>query len=133
MSANPIPSTPQAPTGQPSVGAPPSNFGASPVAGPSPNLGMNASGMQKVSMAVRLLSEAMPLVGASSEVGNAILNSIRTLSKHVPANTSTPSVDQATLQKMLMDRARQSAMMQQAQQGQPSPNASMPPRPPNAV
>jgi len=134
--AQPTPGGGQAPLPQMMQGQPPSNFGSSPATGPSQNQGMNAAGMQKAGMVVKLMSEALPLVGASSELGQELLNSIKRLAKLVPAGSSTPQGDQAALQKMMMARAQQAAMMQQmqgkqAQQGG-QPSSGTPPTPPTS-
>jgi hypothetical protein len=123
--AAPTPQTPQAP-GQPGKpgGAP---FGQTSAVGPTANRGSEAAALQKVTMAVKLLSEAFGEAGATSELGQGLMDPLKKLSKMVVPGSSTPASEKNTMDRMQMALAQQNKnaqmLRQQAMQKQGQPAA----------
>jgi hypothetical protein len=85
--------------------------------------------MQKLGMATKLLTEALPLVGATSEVGMQVMDMIKKLAKHVQPGQLNPAAERNNIEQMAMKNQQNSQMQQQmkaAQAGGPSPAASQP-------
>jgi len=103
--------------GQQQQGAP---FGASQATGPTPNKGFEAAGIQRLGMAVKILTETLPMVGVSSEIGQALMAVLPKLAKFVPPGTSTPASERNQMENMMMRNVQQGGQMQQlrAQMGQ---------------
>ena len=93
--------TPGQVPGQPQQ--PQAPFGSTPAVAPTANRGHEAAGLQKLGAALQSLTDALPLVGASSEPGQAILDMIKKLAKFVPAGTMT--IPRAALTMMSMGSA----------------------------
>ena len=100
-----IPNPTQAPPGQP---APADN--TSPETMPTPNAGMEAAGLARLNMVVRMLEELLPMFGAASEVGQTVLKSVTSLAKHIPAGSMSSGGEQTAMQGV-MNSARQQAPM----------------------
>lgn len=103
----PIPA-PAAPGGQPAK--PP--FGATPATGATPNKGYEAAGLQKLGVVVKQLEALLPEVGAGSDIGKAVLDSLNKLVKFVPAGSVTPAAQKNSIE------AQQRSMAQNNQQAQ---------------
>src|ERR1700761_3251123 len=116
----PASSTPPAPPGSGASANPGQPIGSSPATQPVANRGMEAAGVAKLGVAVRLLEQIVPMLGAGSDAGRAVLESLNKLSKHVPSGSQSPGIEQSALQE-LMNKARQAApqiaAMRAAQQG----------------
>ena len=56
-------------------GQPP--FGSSPVQMPTPDRGNQAAAMAQLSWAVKILEGALPLLGATSEPGQAVMTALK--------------------------------------------------------
>jgi hypothetical protein len=95
--------TPAAPGGQPQQ--PP--FGQTSAVGSTPNKGFEAAGLQKLGVVVKQLEALLPEVGASSDIGKAVLDSLSKLVKFVPAGSVTPAAQKNAIE----------AQMRQQQQG----------------
>jgi len=54
-------------------------FGSSPATGPTPNKGYEAAAMQRVGVLVKQMTEILPQVGATSDLGQALMKSITAL------------------------------------------------------
>lgn len=108
-------------------GQPP--FGSSPVSQPTPNKGQEAAGLSRLAVIVRLMSETLPLLGAGSEPGQALLKALNSLAKHVPPGSVSPGVQQSTMERLAQQQKQmgpQIAAMRGSQgQGQ-SPAPQMP-------
>ena len=100
--------TPTAPGAQ----APQAPFGQSPVTGPTPNKGFEAAGIQKLGVIVKELESLVPMVGATSEVGKAVLDALGKLAKHIPTGAVSPASQRNVIQDM-MQKAQQNGQMQQ--------------------
>ena len=71
-------------------------------------------------MAVKILTETLPMVGVSSEIGQALMAVLPKLAKFVPPGTSTPASERNQMENMMMRNVQQGGQMQQlrAQMGQ---------------
>ena len=96
---------------QPHVAAPaaaPPADATSPETMATPNAGMEAAGLARLNMVVRMLEEVLPMFGAASEVGQTVLKSVTSLAKHIPAGSMSTGVEQ-TAMRGVMNSARQQA------------------------
>ena len=126
----PIPA-PAAPGGQP----PQPPFGQTPATGATPNKGYEAAGLQKLGVVVKQLEALLPEVGASSDVGKAVLDSLNKLVKFVPAGSVTPAAQKNSIEAQQRQAAQQNQQMQaiqamrqkQAQGGQGGAPGGAPP------
>jgi len=107
-------------------------FGASPITGPTPNKGYEAAGMQRVGLIVKQMSEILPLVGATSEVGQALMKAMTALAKHVPPGTNSNMQERNQIEKMALQNRQngdmQQQLRQQMMQGQGQGGQQMPPK-----
>ena len=126
----PAPS-PLGPPGQPP-------FGGSPMTMPLPEKGMEAAALAQLGVVVKQLEKLAPMLGVTSEPGQAVYAALKTLAKHVPQGAVQPGMEQAVLQKLLAavkQQGPQIAAMRGAGglPGVPgAPGAPMPPPPPAA-
>ena len=98
-------------------------MGASPATGPTPNKGFEAAGLQRLGLVIKQLEQLVPMLGAGSEPGKAVLEALGKLAKHVPSGSVTPGAERAGLEKAMMqnsqnNQAIQRMRQQQAQGGQ---------------
>jgi len=94
---------------------------------PTANRGHQAAGLANVQWAVRLLEKSLPLVGAETEPGQAIMKAIQSLSKHVPAGSTSPGVENSALQQAMIQAKQEQPMISTLRslgQGQPQPGAA---------
>ena len=121
---------PPSPASPPAPGQPP--VGSSPATGPVPNKGLEAAGMAKLGLIVRLLESIVPSLGAGTEAGKDVLKALTSLSKHVPPGAVSPGVEQSSVMKLMQDQRQQTpqiAAMRAAMSGQQNPGAGTPPPP----
>ena len=122
---------PAAPGGQPAQ--PP--FGSTPATGSTPNKGYEAAGLQKLGVVVKQLEALLPEVGASSDVGKAVLDSLNKLVKFVPNGSVTPAAQKNSIEAQQRQMAQGNQQMQALQamrqkmaqgggQGQPGQGAA---------
>lgn len=113
----PIPTQPSTPAPQPSggpqgtPGSDPSGqppIGSSPATQPVANRGLQAAGLAKLQVVVKQLESLLPVFGAGSEAGKAVLESLNKLAKHVQPGSVSPGVEQNALQELMM-KLRQGA------------------------
>ena len=124
-----MPDGTQAPASQPQQ--PP--FGSSPATQPTPNRGHEAAGLQKLGLVIQSLTDILPLVGASSDVGQFVLDMLKKGSKFVPAGSVTPASQRNQLEQMAMKQGQNNQQMmalKAMQQGgqQPGQQPPMPPQ-----
>jgi len=93
-------------------------FGSTPAVSPTANRGHEAAGLQKLGVALQSLTDALPLVGASSEPGQAILDMIKKLAKFVPPGTMTPAANRNQLEATAMKQGQNNQQMQMLKQMQ---------------
>jgi hypothetical protein len=89
-------------------------FGAAAAAQPSSNRGSEAAAMQQLGMAVKMLSSAFGLAGATSELGQEIMKVLPRLAKLVPPGAVTPASEKNTLQQQAMKNAQENQGAMQA-------------------
>ena len=92
-------------------------MGTSPVTGPTPNKGLEVAGVQKLGSVIKVLTELLPMIGATSEMGKAVMKSIEGLGKFVPPGSVTPASESNNIQNMAMQNAKNRSMLQQMQPG----------------
>jgi len=80
------------------------------IARPTQSPGTSVAGIAKVRQAIKLLEEALRDVGSTSEIGDAILTSIKKLASKAPQNATTAGAESSQLQA-LAAKARQMAPM----------------------
>ncbi len=87
--------------------------------------------MQRVGVLVKAMTELLPMVGATSDLGQALMKSISVLAKHVPPGTTSNTAEKNAIEKMAIQNQQNAGMQQQLKaQGQPQQQpASMPPKP----
>ena len=84
--------------------------------------------MARLSLIVKLMQETLPLIGAASEPGQALLKSLTSLSKHAPPGSVPAGVQQNTMQSLLQRQqqmAPQVAAMRAMQAGGGAPSMPM--------
>jgi hypothetical protein len=84
-------------------------------------------------MALMALEQAVPLLGANSEPGKDVLQTISRLSKHVPPGTVTPADVKLALEKMMMQQQQFGQQMQQMRGQAAQPGAGAPQQPPGGA
>ena len=97
-------------------------FGSTPATGATPNKGFEAAGLQKLGMVVKQLESILPEVGAGSDVGKAVLESLNKLVKFVPAGSVTPAAQKNSIeamQRQAAERNQQAAALQAMRQQGP--------------
>ena len=75
------------------------------------------AGKQKLAMALKALEGALPLFGASSDAGQAILKSMQILGKIAQPGDVSPAGEMNQLQKMLLTAAQSGQQQKAIQQG----------------
>ena len=134
---------PIAPSPSPPVGAgtapgqPP--HGSSPVSQPTANRGMEAAGLSMLSVIVRLLEKAVPMLGVGSEPGKDVLKALNSLARHVPAGSVSPGIQQSTMEQLMAQQKQMAPQisalraMQGQQPGQPPTGPTAGAQPPAAA
>jgi hypothetical protein len=102
------------------------NLGA--VSQPNANQGNIGQAMSKITAAIKMLEEALPLVPMGNELHTEILKSAQSLSKHMKQGEESPALTSASIQNMLKSNAQSAPMnamarMFQPGQGQPPATA----------
>jgi hypothetical protein len=87
------------------------------------------AGKQKVAMALKVLTDALPLYGASSEEGMALLDCMRKLGKLAQPGDVSQAGQMNGLQQMMLKAAQQGQIQKQmaAQQAKPPAGPGGPP------
>ncbi len=103
-------------------------MGASPLSGPTPNQGYEAAGLQQLGSVLKQLERLVPLLGATSEPGAAVLKALSSLGKFVPPGSVSPASDANNAQQAMMKATQNNAQMQalkaQGAQGAPQQKAA---------
>jgi hypothetical protein len=92
---------------------------------PTPDRGSQAAALAQVAWAVRILEQALPALGATSEPGKDIMKALSALSKHAEPGQFSAGTQQSMMQKMLMEgqqKGPQNAVLQALGQGNAQPN-----------
>lgn len=93
-------------------------MGSSPATGPTPNKGFEAAGLQRLGLIIKQLEQLVPMFGSASEPGKAVLDALRSLSKHVPSGSVTPGAERSNIDRMAMQNAQNNSAMQRMKQQQ---------------
>lgn len=101
-------------------------FGASPATGPTPNKGYEAQAAQRVGAIVKAMTDILPLVGATSDLGRALMKAMTDLGKHVPPGSTSNAGERNQIEKMAMQNQANGQMMQQAKQSAAAPQGAPP-------
>jgi hypothetical protein len=91
-------------------------MGVSSATGPTPNKGFEAAGKQKIAVLLTQLEQLVPMLGATSEIGAAVLKAINLLAKHVEPGTATPAGQKSMAENMQMRAIQNQNQMQQLKQ-----------------
>jgi hypothetical protein len=103
-------------------------MGSSPVTGPTANKGYEAAAVQGVSMCLMKLTQLASTIPATSDLGKAINDAIRTLAKAVPPGGVSQEGQRNEIDKMAMQNAQQMQDMKSLRgggQGQGQPQQAM--------
>ena len=98
--------------------------------GPTPNKGMEAAGMQKLGSVIKQLADLLPMVGPTSELGEAVMKALQGLSKHVPPGAVTPASEANNIQNMALKNAQNQQMLQSMKPGAGAGGGQAPPQMP---
>lgn len=82
--------------------------------------------MQRVGVLVKQMTDILPMVGATSELGQAIMKSITALAKHVPPGSNSNAAEKNSIEKMAIQNQQNGAMQQQMKQPGGAPGAGAP-------
>jgi hypothetical protein len=93
-------------------------MGSSPATGPTPNKGFEAAGLQRLGIVIKQLEQLVPMFGAGSEPGKAVLEALNKLAKHVPSGSVTPGAERTNIDRMAMQNAQNNSAMQRMRQQQ---------------
>lgn len=80
--------------------------------GSTPNKGFEAAGIQKLGVIVKEMESLIPMLGATSEAGKAVLDALGKLAKHIPTGAVSPASSRNVIQEMQI-KAQQNGQMQQ--------------------
>ncbi len=72
--------------------------------------------MQMVAVAMKQLTDSVPKLGASSEIGQLVLDFVKKVGKIMPAGAAPPQAEENVLQAAMLKQAQQRSMMQQMKQ-----------------
>jgi hypothetical protein len=104
-------------------------MGVSPATGPTPNKGFEAAGMQKLGTVINQLTDLLPMVGATSELGQAVMKALQSFSKHLPPGSVSPAGQQNNMQQMMLQQQKNASMLQQMKPGAQQGGQAPPPMP----
>jgi len=77
--------------------------------------------MQKLGVVIQQLQDLLPLVGATSEIGMAVMDALKKFAKYVPAGSVTPAGQKNQLEQMALKQGQNSQQMQMLKQQQAKP------------
>lgn len=79
--------------------------GPTPATAPVPNAGLHAAGLALIGKIVKGMEMAIPLVGSTSDAGQALLSSLKTLGKFTQPGEASPGIEKTENERMaLMQR-----------------------------
>jgi len=106
-------------------------MGSSPATGATQNLGQQAKGLQAAAAIVDGLAMIVPLVGASSPLGQSLTKAMLDIGKHIPPGAATEQGKTNQLQSQMMKqqqmRPQLAAMRSQGQAPSSQPAIAPPP------
>ena len=74
--------------------------------------------MQKLGVIIQQLQDVLPLVGAGSDIGQAVLDALKKFTKLVPSGSVTPASQRNQLEQMAMKQGQNNQQMQMLKQQQ---------------
>lgn len=91
-----------------------------------PGMGTQAGALQKVSMAIDLLQQALPALGVGSQQHRAVLTALNHLSRQAGGNQPPAGAQGTAIQDMLRNHQRNAILqrLMAGQQGGPGPGMS---------
>ena len=101
--------------------------------GPTPNKGYEANAIQRVSLLVKQMAEILPQIGATSDLGQALMKAMQGLSKHFTPGTSSNAAEKNAIEKMAITNQQNGQMQQQLKQAMGPQGAAPPPPMPKAA
>lgn len=126
----PMPTPPTGGLPSPLMQAPANSGGAAQAQG---NQGNIAAAMTKIKNAVHLLQEALPLIPMGNDLHTEILNSAKSLSKHLKKGEESPQLDIASLLNTIKQKAAMAPQGAMARQFAGGAGAGQPPALPEAA
>lgn len=93
-------------------------FGTSGTTSPTPNLGYEAAGLQKLGSIVKQLEDLIPLFGVTTEAGQAVMDTLKKLVKFVPPGSVTPAAEKNQIEQMMMKNVANNQQVQALRQAQ---------------
>jgi hypothetical protein len=109
-------------------------MGSSPATGPTQNQGLQAKGIQAAAALVNGMSMIIPIVGATSPIGQAIAKAMMDIGKHIPPGAVSPEAQENQLKQMMQKaqqmRPQMAAMQAQGAAPPPGAGVGMPSPPP---
>ena len=98
---------------------------------PTPNRGLQAAALAQVQQAVRILEKALPMLGVGTEQGKDVMKALTTLSKHIPAGSTSPGVESSALSQLLGQQRQDQPLLQMLRSQAAKGNAAAPITPPS--
>lgn len=83
-----------------------------------------------MSLILKVMERVLPLVGAESDMGRAVIDAMKTISKAVPQGSVPPSMENNFLQGMMQRRAQMAPQIAAMQGKPPGMPGGAPPTPP---
>ena len=84
--------------------------------GPTQNKGYEAAGLQRLGSVIKNMTDLLPLVGATSDVGKELMSCMTKLGKFVPSGSVSPAADRNNIEQAAMRNTQNNAQMQAVQQ-----------------
>lgn len=106
-------------------------FGQTGATSPTPNLGYEAAGLQKLGSIVKQLEDLIPEFGVTTEAGQAVMDTLKKLVKFVPPGSVTPAAEKNMIEQRMMKNVQNNQQIQALRQAQtqgqmPAPPPAMP-------
>ncbi len=78
--------------------------GSMPGSSPVPNAGLHAAGLALIGKIVKGMEMAVPLVGSTSDAGQALISALKSLGKFVQPGESSPGIEKTENDRMQMQQ-----------------------------
>lgn len=104
-------------------------FGQTGATTPTPNLGYEAAGLQKLGSIVKALEDLIPLFGVTTEAGQAVMDTLKKLVKFVPPGSVTPASEKNMIEQAMMKNVANNAQVMSLRNAQQPPGGMAPPPP----
>lgn len=104
-------------------------FGQTGATSPTPNLGYEAAGLQKLGSIVKQLEDLIPMFGVTTEAGQAVMDTLKKLVKFVPPGSVTPAAEKNMIEQRMMKNVQNNQQVQAMRQAQTQGQMAPPPPP----